>query len=136
MQTLLGLSKVLFPVLFVCLYHIRRFRLDFSGMELFYWFFYPPISFFLIRNVQQIGTGRVINSTVFNCNNACSTLSFEDHAALNTWLGKQCSIVLDLTRNIFLSLYFLLVPNYLTCGHCYRPIYILGRSRSYIITHV
>ena len=37
-----------------------------------------------------------------------ATLSFEDHAALNTWLGKQCSIVLDLTRNIFLSLYFLL----------------------------
>ncbi len=54
-----------------------------------------------------------------------STLSFEDHAALNTWLGKEGSIVLDLTRNIFLSLYFLLLPKYLTCGNCCRPIYIL-----------
>ena len=74
----------------------------------------------LQQNVAKLPS----TTSVFSCRET-TTPSFEDHAVLNTWLGKQGSIVLDLTGNIFLSLYFLLLPKYLTCGHCCRPIYIL-----------
>ncbi len=52
-------------VLFPCLYHIRKSRLDISGIEWFYWFVTLPSLLSWSGMLSRIGRGRVINWTLF-----------------------------------------------------------------------